>query len=205
MFKSLMKIETNKISIALLLILVGVCGRIIFISYANIETVLAIALLSGIILGGYYCILVPLGVMLISDWYIYSFTDYTSTFGIWSIIGLTFFTWTGFIMIGLLGRFIKPKVAYTVRGVAVIVGYGLIATLIYDAWTLFGYWLFLTPATSEWFFRILFLQVPFTIYHLMSSLIFVPLFSSIFIHIHEHGLPFLSGIFVPSEQRDEGG
>jgi hypothetical protein len=200
-----MKINTNKVTIALLLIIVGVCGRIIFISFANIETVLAIALLSGIILGGYYCILVPLGVMLISDWYIYSFTDHVSSFGVWSIVGLTFFTWTGFFMVGLLGRFIKPKVAYTVRGVAIIVGYGLIATLIYDVWTLFGYWLFLTPTTSEWFFRILFLQVPFTIYHLMSSLIFVPLFSSIFIYIHEHGLPFLPGVIAPSEQRDEGG
>jgi hypothetical protein len=108
-------------------------------------------------------------------------------------------------MIGLLGKFIKPKVAYTVRGVAVIVGYGLIATLIYDAWTLFGYWIFLTPATADSFFRVLLLQGPFTVYHIMSSLIFVPLFSSIFIHIHLHGLPFLSGIMAPSEQREEGG
>lgn len=205
MFKSLVKMEINKITVALLLILVGVTGRIIFISYANIETVLAIALVSGIILGGYYCILVPLGVMLISDWYIYTFTEHLSAYGVWSIIGLTFFTWSGYIMIGLLGKFIKPKVAYTVRGVAVIVGYGLIATLIYDAWTLFGYWIFLTPATSESLFRVLLMQGPFTAYHIMSSLIFVPLFSSIFIHIHMHGLPFLSDITVPSEQREEGG
>jgi hypothetical protein len=200
-----MKLNANKVTVALLLIIVGVCGRIIFISYANIETVLAIALLSGIILGGYYCILVPLGVMLISDWYIYSFTDHVSSFGVWAIIGLTFFTWTGYVMIGLLGRFIKPKVAYTVRGVAVIVGFGLIATLIYDAWTMCGYWIFLAGGSQIAFWSILGAQVPFTIYHLMSSLIFVPLFSSIFIHIHEHGLPFLSGLITPSEQRDEGG
>jgi hypothetical protein len=205
MFKSALRIEHNKVTVALLLILVGVCGRIIFISYANIETVLAIALLSGIILGGYYCILVPLGVMLISDWYIYSFTDHVSAFGIWAIIGLTFFTWSGYVMIGLLGRLIKPKVAYTVRGVAVIVGFGLIATLIYDAWTLSGYWLFLSDRTAGSFWGILGAQVPFTLYHLMSSLIFVPMFSSIFIHIHEHGFPFLSGILAPSEQREEGG
>ena len=203
MFKSPLKINTNKVAIALLLIIVGVCGRIIFISYANIETVLAIALLSGIILGGDYCILVPLGAMLISDWYIYAYTDYVSAFGVWSIIGLTVFTWTGFIMVGLLGRFIKPKVAYTVRGIAVIVGYGLIATLIYDVWTVIGYWVFLTPTTSEWFFRVLILQVPFTVYHIMSSLIFVPLFTTIYIYIHEHGLPFLSKSITPSE--NEGG
>jgi hypothetical protein len=190
MFNAPLKLNMNRITVALL---------------ANIETVLAIALLSGIILGGYYCILVPLSVMLISDWYIYTFTEHISAFGIWAIIGLTFFTWSGYIMIGYLGRIIKPIVAYTVKGVAVVVGFGLVATLVYDIWTLIGYWLFLTPGTSEWFFRVLFLQVPFTIYHLISSLIFVPLFTTIFMHIHLHGLPFFSGITAPSDHRGEAG
>lgn len=197
------KINMNKLTVAVLLVVVGVCGRILLVSHANIETVLAIALLSGIILGGLYCIMVPLAVMLISDWWIYTYTDYTSTFGIGAIIGLTLFTWSGYVMIGLIGRFIKPRIAYTVKGVAVIVGVGLIATLIYDGWTLMGYWLFLTPRTTSSLFTVLLMQIPFTIYHLMSSLIFVPLFGTIFMYVHEYGIPYLSGIISPSEDGGE--
>jgi len=32
-------------------------------------------------------------------------------------------------------------------------------------------------------------QVPFTLYHLLSSLIFVPLFGSIFLFLHAYGWP----------------
>lgn len=198
MIKSPLKTDINKLSIATLLVIIGVCGRILLISYANIETVLAIALLSGVILGGFYCILVPFVVMLISDWWIYTFTDYGSPFGLGAIIGLTFFTWSGYVMIGLMGRVIKPRVAYTVKGVAVVAGTGLIATLIYDFWTSLGFWIFMTPRTLEWLITVLTMQIPFTLYHLMSSLIFVPLFTTIFIYVHEHGIPYLNAIISPS-------
>ncbi len=205
MIKLPMKMNMNKLSVAVLLVVIGACGRILLVQYANIETVLAIALLSGVILGGLYCIVVPLAVMLISDWWIYTYTEYGSAFGISAIIGLTFFTWTGYVMIGLIGRFVRPKVAYTVKGVAVVVGVGLIATLIYDFWTVIGYWFFMTPGTLEWLGRVFIMQVPFTIYHLMSSLIFVPLFGTIFMYVHEHGIPFLNAIISPSEDRGKAG
>lgn len=203
MIKLPVKTDMNKLSVAALLVIIGVCGRILLISYANIETVLAIALLSGVILGGLYCIFIPFSVMLISDWWIYTFTDYGSTFGMGAIIGLTFFTWSGYVMIGLMGRVIKPRVAYTVKGVAVVAGTGLIATLIFDFWTAMGFWIFMTPRTSEWLGTVLTMQLPFTIYHLMSSLIFVPLFSTIFMYVHEHGLPFLGALTSPSEDRGD--
>lgn len=201
MIKLPLKMDMNKLSVAVLLVVIGICGRILLISYANIETVLAIALLSGVILGGLYCIVVPMTVMVISDWWIYTYTNYGSAFGIKAILGLTLFTWSGYVMIGLMGRFIKPKVAYTVRGVAVVVGVGLIATLIFDFWTVLGFWVFMTPTTQEWLIRVLIMQTPFTIYHLMSSLIFVPLFTTIFMYVHEHGIPYLSAIVSPSKNR----
>lgn len=200
MFKGPAKMNMNRLSVAVMLIVIGVCGRILLVHYANIETVLAIALMTGVILGGYYCIVIPLAVMLISDWWIYTYTDHVASFGIWAIIGLTFFTWSGYIIIGIIGRFIKPRIAYTVRGVAVVTGTGLIATLIYDLWTAIGYWIFLTPTTTGWLFTVLTMQGPFTIYHLMSSLIFVPLFGTTFMYIHEHGLPFVSKTPAPSEE-----
>ncbi len=203
MIKLPIKYDMNKLSVALLLVIIGVCGRILLIQYANIETVLAIALLSGIILGGFYCIVIPFTVMLISDWYIYTFTDYIPTFGMGAIIGLTFFTWSGYVMVGIIGKYMKPRIAYTVRGVAVVVGVGLIATLIYDFWTVMGFWFFLTNRTFESLGMVFVVQIPFTIYHLMSSLIFVPLFTTIFMYIHEHGLPYLNALISPSENRGE--
>ena len=203
MIKLPIKYDMNKVSVALLLVIIGVCGRILLIQYANIETVLAIALLSGIILGGFYCIFIPFTVMLISDWYIYTYTNYIPTFGIGPIIGLTFFTWSGYVMVGIIGKYIKPKIAYTVRGVAIVVGVGLIATLIYDFWTVIGFWFFLTNRTFESLGIVFVVQIPFTIYHLMSSLIFVPLFTTIFMYVHEHGLPYLNALISPSENRGE--
>ncbi len=203
MIKLPIKYDMNRMSVALLLVIIGVCGRILLIQYANIETVLAIALLSGIILGGFYCIVIPFTVMLISDWYIYTFTDYIPTFGMGAIIGLTFFTWSGYVMVGIIGKYIKPRIAYTVRGVAVVVGVGLIATLIYDFWTVIGFWFFLTNRTFESLGMVFVVQIPFTIYHLMSSLIFVPLFTTIFMYVHEHGLPYLNALISPSENRGE--
>jgi len=203
MIKLPIKYDMNKVSVAFLLVIIGVCGRILLIQYANIETVLAIALLSGIILGGFYCIFIPFTVMLISDWYIYTFTDYIPTFGIGAIIGLTFFTWSGYVMVGIIGKYMKPRIAYTVRGVAVVVGVGLIATFIYDFWTVMGFWFFLTNRTLETLGMVFVVQIPFTIYHLMSSLIFVPLFTTIFMYVHEHGLPYLNALISPSENRGE--
>lgn len=203
MIKLPIKYDMNRASVALLLVIIGVCGRILLIRYANIETVLAIALLSGIILGGFYCIIIPFTVMLISDWYIYTFTDYIPTFGIGAIIGLTFFTWSGYVMVGIIGKYMKPRIAYTVRGVAMVVGVGLIATLMYDFWTVMGFWFFLTNRTLGSLGMVFVVQIPFTIYHLMSSLIFVPLFTTIFMYVHEHGLPYLNALISPSESRGE--
>jgi hypothetical protein len=195
------RMDMNKLTVAVLLIIIGICGRILLSQYANLETVLAVALLSGVILGGLYCIFVPLTVMLISDWWIYTFTDHGYAFGFGAIMGLTFFTWSGYVIIGLIGRYIKPRVAYTVKGVAVVTSVGLIATLFYDFWTVMGFWIFMTSRTLESLAWVLTMQTPFTIYHLMSSLIFVPLFGTIFMYVHEHGIPDIRGIFTPSKDR----
>jgi hypothetical protein len=87
--------------------------------------------------------------------------------------------------------------------VAVVTGVGVIATLFYDFWTALGFWIFMTPRTFEWLAWVLTMQAPFTIYHLMSSLIFVPLFGTIFMYVHEHGIPDIRGIFSPSQDREE--
>jgi hypothetical protein len=137
------KIDGDKITLAALLILIGVLGRILLIQYANIETVLAICLLSGVLLGGIYCITIPLAVMLISDWWIYTYTNYAVSFGLNAILGLTFFTWSGFLVVGVIGFSMKKRFVYNMGGVAVLSGVGVLATIFYDAWTAFGFWYFI--------------------------------------------------------------
>ncbi len=190
------KIDGDKITLAALLILIGVLGRILLIQYANIETVLAICLLSGVLLGGIYCITIPLAVMLISDWWIYTYTNYALSFGFNAILGLTFFTWSGFLVVGVIGFSMKKRFVYNMGGVAVLSGVGVLATIFYDAWTAFGFWYFIaSPHLS--IIEVYFAQIPFTMYHLLSSLIFVPLFTILFIYLHKHTIPYIKGVINP--------
>ena len=82
-----------KIVIALMLIIIGVVGRFVLVSYVgipNLEIITVLALIAGIYLGGAYMIIVPLSIIFLSD----------------LVIGNNYiflFTWTAFMFIGLLG------------------------------------------------------------------------------------------------------
>lgn len=190
------KFDSDKMTLAVLLMMIGVLGRILLIQYANIETVLAVCLLSGVLLGGIYCIIVPLAVMIISDWWIYTYTNYALSFGLDAILGLTFFTWSGFVVIGVIGFSMKKRFLYNIGSVAVLSGIGIFATIFYDAWTAFGFWFFFaSPRLS--IYEIYIAQIPFTMYHILSSLIFVPLFATLFTYLHKHTIPYIKGVINP--------
>ncbi len=181
----------DKMGFALALILVGVVGRILLYRYANFETVLVVSLLAGALLGRVYALVVPLVTMAISDTIIYSM-GYGSSFGVVAILGITVFTWTGFMMVGMMGSLLKGRIICVTKSVALVTGTGLIATIIFDVWTTIGYWYFLLPHTPE-YLGFAFVQLaPFMVYHLMSSLLLVPLVGTIFIYVHEHGVPQLN-------------
>lgn len=192
------KIDGDKISLAALLILMGILGRVLLIQYANIETVLAVCLLSGVLLGGIFCIIVPLAVMVISDWWIYTFTDHALSFGLNAILGLTFFTWSGFVIVGIIGFGMKKRFQYNMGGVAVLSSVGVLATIFYDAWTAFGFWYFIASSHLS-IIEIYSAQIPFTMYHLLSSLIFIPLFTTLFIYLREHTIPYIKGVVSPAK------
>ncbi|MDH7507389.1 MAG: hypothetical protein QHH15_06375, partial [Candidatus Thermoplasmatota archaeon] len=107
----------NRIIYAILLIAIGVITRIILHNnlpsppsiYITINgltqpmfmfdlfvVVAIISLISGLILGGYYCFIVPISVMVISDIFIGNN---------WIIL----FTWSGFAIIGFIGFILKTK------------------------------------------------------------------------------------------------
>jgi len=181
----------DEMGFALALILVGVVGRILLYRYANFETVLVVSLLAGALLGRIYALVVPLVTMAISDVAIYSL-GFGHSYGVVAILGITMFTWTGYTFVGFIGSSLKGRIICVTKSVALITGAGLIATLIYDIWTTLGYWYFLLPHTPG-YLGFAFVQLaPFTIYHLMSSLMLIPLLGTIFIYVHENGIPQLN-------------
>jgi len=169
--------DVKKVEIAAMLIALAVSIRIILAPYPNIEPVLALSMMAGLILGGWYALIVPLLMMVLSDLAIYTL-DYGDILGWDIIIGISFFTWSGMILAGYAGRKVKPRFLFRMKGVAVFTGVALVMTLVYDLWTIPGYmivfkaplWVALTG------------QVIFSVYHILSTLIFAPLFGTIYIY-----------------------
>jgi hypothetical protein len=194
----------DRMAFALALILVGVVGRILLIKYANFETVLVVSLLAGALLGRVYALVVPIVTMAISDSLIY-LLGFGYQFGIVAILGISLFTWTGFLFVGLMGTRLKGKVITVTKSIALITGTGLIATLIYDIWTTLGYWYFLMPHTLESLAHTYAVLAPFTVYHLMSSLMFIPLIGTIFTYVHENGIPQLNISPIAGKHDEDNG
>ena len=169
--------------LAVLLISMGVLGRILlsdflpkFPSYSftlngitqpvfiadMFFIVAALALLSGILLGGYYTFIVPLGILFLTDLY------YGNT-------SIFLFTWSGFVLLGLLGYSAKKKVPLSMRSIPLVMGLGIGGVLLYDLWTNFGCWLMWYPPTLTGLINCYILALPFTIWHLLSTLLALPL------------------------------
>ena len=169
------------------LILVAVIGTLLLRSYANIETVFAASLLAGSLLGRWWTTLVPLTALAVLQPLEWS-TTYTG-YGLNAITGITFFVISGYVFVGFLGHRIRPRVLFRVKSVALLTTISVPVTIAYDLWTALGEWYFITRPFGVGIVTVLEAQVPFTLYHLLSSLIFVPLFGSIFLFLHAYGWP----------------
>ena len=175
--------KLTKLDLAFLLILVGVGGRLVLLRVANVETVLAVSMLAGAFLGWRYSLLVTLAVMGISDALIYAL-GYGGELGVMGILGITAFTWSGMVFAGLVGAATgRRKVLFTTRSMALLATVSIPATLLFDVWTAFGDWLFIAGPRGLSLATVNYLQIPFTLIHLASSIVFVPLFGSIFSYI----------------------
>src|SRR5216117_2948901 len=169
------------------LILVAILGTYLMHAFANIETVFVASLLAGSLLGRWWTVLVPLTAMAVLqplEWG----TAYRG-YAIGAMTGITFFVVSGYVFVGFLGRRIRPKVLFRVKSVALLTTISVPVTIAYDLWTAFAEWYFITRPFGVGIVTILEAQVPFTLYHLLSSLIFVPLFGSIFLFLHTYGWP----------------
>ena len=168
------------------LILVAVLGTYVMRAFANIETVFVATLLAGSLLGRWWTVLVPLAALAVLqplEWG----TTYRG-FAFEAMSGITFFVVSGYVFVGFLGRRVRPRILFRVKSVALLTTISVPITIAFDLWTATGEWYFLTRPWTP-LATMLEAQVPFTLYHLLGSLIFVPLFGTAFLFLQAHGWP----------------
>ncbi len=183
-----------KIILAIILIIIGVIGRFILVSYAgipNLEIITALALVSGIYLGGVYAVIIPLSIIFLSD----------------LIIGNNYifiFTWTAFALIGLFG-YIYGKLPTTNYQLPTIniklkkqhpchsreggnpvsavkyrfqdsIALALLSSVFFYLYTNFGWWLMsgMYEYSLSGLMRCYWMAIPFFRNNLLGNLIFVP-------------------------------
>jgi hypothetical protein len=175
------------VRIALPLIAVGTLGTILLSDRPNFETILAVSLLAGALLRGAYVIVVPIGSILLASLFEY-LVRFGGRFEPFQILGLTGFLVTGFLFVSLLGTRVRGRTLLRTKSLVIATGLSIPATLAYDVWTAVGAWRFIAPPGTD-LLTVLQLQVPFTLVHLISSLIFVPLIGAGMGYYVEHILP----------------
>jgi hypothetical protein len=167
-----------------LLIALAVIGKLALLQYANIEPIFAAALIAGSVLGRWWTVIVPLAAMLILE--PIEWGSLYPGYALGAIGGVTFFVITGFLFVGIAGRRLRPRVTLRVGSLALLTSISIPLTVAYDLWTDVGDWYFLLRHMGETFGTVLEMQVPFTLYHILSSLIFVPLFGTAFTFLQHH-------------------
>ena len=172
---------------------------------AALAILLAVALpgllLAGVLLRGWYAAFVPIAIMAVSDAVLYAM-GIGGALGLTTILGVSAFTWSGFLLVSAIGtRVDRSRILFRVRSIAVLTAISVPVTILYDLWTDIGEWYFIAAPRGITFAQVLLAQVPFTLIHIASSLIFVPLFGTAFIWLHLHGLPAAGRSGAPAEER----
>jgi len=195
-----LRLSSKKFRVAMLLIAVGIIGRMLLVSLANIETVLVASLLAGSYLGGIYAVIVPISILLSTDLIIYA-TRFPGFYPIGDIAMLALFVYSGFVLISLVGAATRRRLVFRLKSIAVLTSISIPLTIFYDYWTATGMWLTITgrPPISYSIWQTYSLQVPFTLLHIVSSLIFVPIFGTIFLYYLSQPTETTATTAAPSE------
>lgn len=136
--------------LALMIISFGILSRVI-VHTPNFSPVLSLALLGGVYLKGRQAVLVPLALMVLSDF----------------IIGFypgMFFTWGSIVLISVLGLWLKER-----KNFATIIGGSIASAVIFYIVTNFASWLTLYPHTMGGLRQCYILAIPFFRSSLLST------------------------------------
>lgn len=191
-----------------LLIVIGVLGKVVFLrNTANFETFFVVSMLAGSLLGRWWTVLVPMVTLAIAEPILWG--GPYALYGLNIMLGLTFFMASGFLFVGLMGRRVKPHILFRVKSVALLTALSIPLTVAYDLWTDIGQYYFIAQPMGLTFWNVLEAQTIFTLYHILSSIIFVPLFGMGILYLHHVAWPSKveqesvtpSGPTKPSEER----
>ncbi|MEM2870610.1 MAG: DUF6580 family putative transport protein [Thermoplasmata archaeon] len=119
------------------------------------------SVLAGVLLGGLYSLIVPLAAMALSD----------------LVLGngpILIFTWSGFVMMGLLGLVTRKNRAPSAAYALSLTGIGIAGILAFDLWTNFGWWLLFYPHTLAGLGVCYAMALPFMIGHLLTMTAALP-------------------------------
>lgn len=166
-----------------LLILVGAFTKLVFFRYyANIETIFAVSIVAGSVLGRWWTVLVPMSSFAIVE--TFTWGGPYAGYGADIVLGLTFFMGTGFLFVGLTGRYFKPRMLLRLKGLALMTTISIPLTIAYDLWTDVGEYYFIAKPQGLSFWQVLAAQPIFTAIHILSSLVFVPLVGMGLFYLH---------------------
>lgn len=159
----------KKITIAIIIALLGACLRIFLnetVAVPNFEAITSLSLLAGSFLGGVLGSLTSLSMIFLSDIYLGN----TQIF---------LFTWSAFLLAGIIGSLLKRNSKnYTFKAI----GLGLGSVLFFFLWTNFGWWL--TSGMYEMSFlgllKCYLAGLAFLRNQIVSVFVFIPVFSPVF-------------------------
>ncbi|PNX50222.1 MAG: hypothetical protein BV456_07385 [Thermoplasmata archaeon M8B2D] len=214
------KIDKQKLLLAGLLIAIGVLGRIILHDFFNgivnpweqsgdlgldvFFVIAAVSIFSGVLLGKFYALIVPIAVIVISDIF-YAFVDPVNAL-IYSTY-LFLFTITGYVFIALIGLYTKKKSKLNLTFIPKILGAGILGIIIYDLWTNFGFWLSFSRAFPEYIPPTLgglataySGGIPMMIWHILSGGIVIVIVAAPLLYLKEHKILKTEFVLKPLEK-----
>jgi hypothetical protein len=160
---------------AIALITFGATGRILLQDLPNIETIMVVSLLAGVLLGGPWTLIVGLSTIAITD----------AAIGNTSIL---LYTWSAWAVMGVFGWMLRNRTKNARRLSLELTGMGILGTLFFFLWSNFGVWQIggLYPATFDGLVQSYVAALPFLRMHMISTLLIVPTVSFVALKIWSH-------------------
>lgn len=154
----------KNIVFATLLIVLGIAGRMALLSYPNIETLMAVSILAGTLLGWRWGAVVSLFAVIGSDMMIGN-------------TAILLYTWSAWLAIGAVSAVANRRGKTEVwSGALRNAGLGVVGTLFFYLWTNFGVWHIgsLYPHTIDGLVLSYVNGLPFLRNQLLGNLLIVP-------------------------------
>lgn len=211
------KIDKQKVLLAGLLVAIGVILRIVLHDFFNgianpwaefgfldvFFITALVAIISGILLGKYFTIIVPLSVLVITDVF-YALVDPSANVALFTS-WLFLFTLSGYVIMALMGFYTKKKSKLNISFIPKILGVGILTVIIYDLWTNFGFWLSYSkmgwyPQTLEGLGMVFAGGLPFMLWHILSTAIALTIVVVPMVYLKEHKILKTEIVLKPFEK-----